>query len=78
MWREQNENRLPTTYKEKSQIRDLIRSHMTADEENFEEAIKAVNSSFGGGKPNSSLKKIFDDDCCVNLNKKVRALLFNV
>lgn len=59
----------PTSYKEKSELRDLIRSSMTADEENFEEAIKSVNSSFGGGKVNSSIQEILNDDCCINLNK---------
>lgn len=71
MWREQNDNRLPKTYKEKIQIKDLIRSNITAEEENYEEAIRAVNSSFGGGKPSSSIQKILDDECCVNLNKNV-------
>lgn len=72
MWQEQNENRLPVTYKEKTQIKDLIRSKVTAEEENYEEAIKAVNSSLcGGGKPNSNLQKLMNDECCVNLNKYV-------
>lgn len=44
---------------------------MTKDEENYEEAVKAVNSSFGGGKPSSDLMKIFDDECCNNLTKNV-------
>jgi amyloid beta precursor protein binding protein 1 len=70
MWRAKNDNRLPNNYKEKTELRNLIRSSMTADEENYEEAIRAVNSSFGGGKPNSNVQKILDDECCVNLNKK--------
>lgn len=64
-----HDGRLPTNFKEKSELRDLIRSSMTADEENFEEAIKAVNTCFGGGKVNSTIRDILNDDCCVNLNK---------
>lgn len=68
-WREKNEMRFPKTYKEKSALKDLIRSGMSADEENYEEAIKAVNSSFGGGRPNASVLEIFNDSCCKNLEK---------
>lgn len=64
-----HDGNLPANYKEKSELRDLIRSSMTADEENFEEAIKSVNSSFGGGKVNASVQEILNDDCCVGLNK---------
>lgn len=44
---------------------------MTKDEENYEEAIKAVNSSFGGGKPNAQLTELFEDNCCTDLTKDV-------
>lgn len=44
---------------------------MSKDEENYEEAIKAVNSSFGGGKPSSALLEIFEDSNCKNLTKNV-------
>lgn len=44
---------------------------MSKDEENYEEAIKAVNSSFGGGKPSPSLVEIFEDGNCKDLNKNV-------
>jgi NEDD8-activating enzyme E1 regulatory subunit len=61
--------KVPSNYKEKSELRNMIRSSMSADEENFEEAIKSVNSSFGGGKTTSDIQEIFNDDCCINLNK---------
>lgn len=64
-----HEGKLPSTYKEKCELKDMIRSSMTADEENYEEAIRAVNSSFGGGKVNSEIQTILNDHCCVNLNK---------
>lgn len=44
---------------------------MTNDEENHEEAIKAVNTVFSGGSVTSNLKSIFEDDACRNLNKQV-------
>lgn len=63
------DGKIPQTYKEKSELREIIRASMTADEENFEEAIKAVNSSFGGGKPSSALQNILNDDYCTKLTK---------
>lgn len=44
---------------------------MTADEENYEEAIRAVNSNLGGGKATSDIRKILDDDSCINLTRNV-------
>lgn len=44
---------------------------MSKDKENYEEAIKAVNSSFGGGKPSPSLVEIFEDGNCKDLTKNV-------
>lgn len=70
-WRIENQNKIPQTYKEKSEIRELIRSAMTADEENYEEAIKAVNFCFGGGKITTKIKQILDHPQCMNLNKNV-------
>lgn len=44
---------------------------MKNDEENYEEAIKAVNTAFSGGSIPSNLKNIFEDEACRNLNKQV-------
>ncbi|KAH8390523.1 hypothetical protein KR215_003825, partial [Drosophila sulfurigaster] len=60
----------PTNYKEKTKLREAIREEMKSDEENYEEAIKAVNTAFGAGVVPSSLKAIFDDDACEQLHKK--------
>lgn len=68
VWSQKNEGRVPKTYKEKEELRSLIRSAMTADEENYEEAIRSVNSSFGGGKPTSTVQDILNNNSCVNLN----------
>ncbi|XP_017018425.1 nedd8-activating enzyme E1 regulatory subunit [Drosophila kikkawai] len=71
-WQKQQANGTPTprTYKEKNQLRDTIRNEMKADEENYEEAIKAVNTAFGAGQIPTGLKSIFEDDACEQLNKK--------
>lgn len=72
-WRAENDNRIPKAYKEKAAIRDMIKSAITAEEENYEEAVKAVNSSFGGGLPDSHMWNILNDNKCVNLNKNSTA-----
>ncbi|XP_070500882.1 nedd8-activating enzyme E1 regulatory subunit [Chironomus tepperi] len=68
-YKKTHDGKLPETYKEKLELRDMIRNSMTADEENFEEAIKSVNSSFGGGKPNSTIQDILNDESCTKLSK---------
>lgn len=73
-WRNENNFKFPETYKEKVEIKEMIRKEMSADEENFEQAIKAVNSSFGGGKPNTNVKAILESSSCLNLNKNVSDL----
>lgn len=107
-WRQENNGKIPSNYREKLQLKEMIRKGMvrhwwsllnwrikercihlpclitltsihffisslgiTNDEENFEEAMKAVNTAFGGGHITSSLKAIFEDDACNNLNKQV-------
>lgn len=68
-YKNKHAGKIPHTYKEKSELREMIRNSMTADEENYEEAIKAVNSSLGGGRPNASIQRILEDNSCINLNK---------
>lgn len=50
-------------------------SAITKEEENYEEAVKAINSCFGGGKLNSRLQEILNDPSCGQLSKDV-SLLF--
>lgn len=45
---------------------------ITKEEENYEEAVKAINSCFGGGKPNSILLDILNDPACIHLTNDVR------
>ncbi|XP_049810546.1 NEDD8-activating enzyme E1 regulatory subunit [Schistocerca nitens] len=76
-WREQNGGRLPNTFKEKERLREMIRQGMFRDEhgnveleENFEEAIKAVNYAVTSTAVPSSVREILDDDACINLTSK--------
>lgn len=69
-WAKDKPHPIPKNYKEKSELRDLIRGGMEKDEENYEEAIKAVNSSFSGGRPSGSLRKLLEDPQCLNLKKE--------
>lgn len=69
---------LPQTYKEKESLREMIRSGLLKNEdgvpeseENFEEAIRAVNSVVLPSTVPSRVKQILDDDSCVNLTSKV-------
>lgn len=63
-WREKTGEKVPSTYKQKCELKKLIREGMTSDEENFEEAIKAVNSCFGSGRPTATNLKLFEDVGC--------------
>ncbi|OWK16475.1 NAE1 [Cervus elaphus hippelaphus] len=69
--------RIPKTYKEKEDFRDLIRQGILKnengapeDEENFEEAIKNVNTALNTTQIPSSIEDIFNDDRCINITKQ--------
>ncbi|KAJ8686158.1 hypothetical protein QAD02_021952 [Eretmocerus hayati] len=68
---------LPINYREKDEFKQMIRDGIRKDaddldfhEENFEEAIRAVNTCIRHTTVNSSLKEILSDNSCVNLNSK--------
>ena len=68
---------LPKTYKEKHQLKEMIKKEMRKDrndtinsEENFEEAIKAVNICTGHTEISDSVRSILNDDQCINLTAK--------
>uniref|UniRef100_A0A6I8SWD6 NEDD8-activating enzyme E1 regulatory subunit n=1 Tax=Xenopus tropicalis TaxID=8364 RepID=A0A6I8SWD6_XENTR len=73
-WRSENGGQMPKSYKEKESFRDLIRqgilkneNGVPEDEENFEEAIKNVNTALNITKVPSSVEEILNDDRCTNL-----------
>lgn len=49
----------------------LVVAAITKEEENYEEAVKAINSCFGGGQPNSTILDILSNSSCIELNKDV-------
>uniref|UniRef100_A0A2K5US12 NEDD8-activating enzyme E1 regulatory subunit n=1 Tax=Macaca fascicularis TaxID=9541 RepID=A0A2K5US12_MACFA len=76
-WYSETNGRIPKTYKEKEDFRDLIRQGILKnengapeDEENFEEAIKNVNTALNTTQIPSSIEDIFNDDCCINITKQ--------
>lgn len=69
---------LPKTYKEKEEFRELIKegmkrheNDMTNNEENFEEALKAVNTCIGYTEIPDNVTNILNDTRCINLTAKV-------
>ncbi|KAK9499289.1 hypothetical protein O3M35_002346 [Rhynocoris fuscipes] len=68
---------LPKNYKEKDELRSLIRKKIKTNEdgcpeheENFEEAIKAVNFAVTPSTVPKDVLKILNDDCSMNLTSK--------
>lgn len=72
------EGKLPKTYKEKQQLREMIKEGIRRDandvaniEENFDEAVKAVNTCIGYNEIPENVMNILDDEQCINLTAKV-------
>lgn len=68
---------LPNTYKEKQQLKEMIKQGMRRDEndttnseENFEEAIKAVNTCISRTQVPEHVMNILNDEQCINLTAK--------
>uniref|UniRef100_A0A8C5MKM5 NEDD8-activating enzyme E1 regulatory subunit n=1 Tax=Leptobrachium leishanense TaxID=445787 RepID=A0A8C5MKM5_9ANUR len=73
-WRSENSGQIPKTYKEKEAFRNIMRAGilknekgLPEEEENFEEAIKNVNTALNVSKIPSSIDDIFNDERCTNL-----------
>ncbi|ETE66509.1 NEDD8-activating enzyme E1 regulatory subunit, partial [Ophiophagus hannah] len=72
-----NNGQIPKNYKEKEAFREMIRqgilkneNGILEDEENFEEAIKNVNTAVIATKVPSCIEDIFSDDHCINLSQQ--------
>ncbi|KAG8144000.1 putative NEDD8-activating enzyme E1 regulatory subunit protein [Naja naja] len=77
-WCNENNGQIPKNYKEKEAFREMIRqgilkneNGILEDEENFEEAIKNVNTAVIATKVPSCIEDIFSDDHCINLSQQV-------
>ena len=71
-WRAEHDGQPPTTYKEKTSFRDLVRSGSRTSssgdpDENYEEAASAVLKTINPSIPSSSVKGIFSASECQNL-----------
>ncbi|XP_055892296.1 NEDD8-activating enzyme E1 regulatory subunit-like isoform X1 [Biomphalaria glabrata] len=75
IWKNMNGGKIPSTYKEKTALKELIKEGVRRnaegvpdDEENFEEAIRSVNSSLHATAVPAEIQALFEDPCCLNLN----------
>ncbi|XP_059164934.1 NEDD8-activating enzyme E1 regulatory subunit-like isoform X2 [Physella acuta] len=77
IWKEKNNGKLPCNYSEKNSLKELLKGGMRCneegipeDEENFDEAIKSVNSSLHATSIPSEIQALFNDPACLNLNSE--------
>jgi len=75
-WKKQHNNEAPKNYKEKNQLKEMIRQGVRKneegvpeEEENFDEAIRFVNPSLVPTRVPDTVQELFNDDCCNNLNQ---------
>lgn len=75
---------IPKNYKEKESFKELIRSGIRKDEngvplseENFEEALRAVNTCIRHSTVPQKAQKVLNDNSCINLTGKVFIFFFN-
>lgn len=72
IWKDSHEGKTPSTYKEKTEFRELVRSGARTNtpeggEENFDEAIAAVLKSIAPPELKSSVKEMFSMESCTQL-----------
>ncbi|KAK3085260.1 hypothetical protein FSP39_000802 [Pinctada imbricata] len=73
-WKESHNNEAPKNYKEKKEFKEFIREGIRKnedgvpeEEENFDEAIKSVNTALVPTRIPSEASSLFEDPCCTNL-----------
>ncbi|ELT96932.1 hypothetical protein CAPTEDRAFT_19394 [Capitella teleta] len=76
-WKRSHNGELPKNYKEKNQLKELIRegirkseNGVPEQEDNFDEAIRHVNTALTHTKVPSEVQQIFDDPCCRQLTSE--------
>ncbi|CAD5119102.1 DgyrCDS7747 [Dimorphilus gyrociliatus] len=77
IWKNKNNGNIPKTYQEKQAFKKLIRSGILLNkdgnpemEENFDEAIRNVNTALSATKMPDDVKHIFEDPECINIVNK--------
>ncbi|KAH7116000.1 hypothetical protein B0J11DRAFT_538944 [Dendryphion nanum] len=73
-WKAEHDGKPPQNYKEKTTFRELVsktarRDNPEGGEENFDEAVAAVLKSLNPPEPSSSVKAVFKEPECVQLNQ---------
>ena len=79
-WKDMHSGVVPSTYREKSEFRELVKSGMRTQnaeggEENYEEAVAAVLKSLNEPTANSAAREVFTSPECTNLTRDVRPLV---
>jgi len=83
LWKADHGGNIPSNYKEKKEFKEFIRTgllkrennnEVDEDEENFEEAMRAVNTVITHNKIPHNTMKILNDECAANLNSKSKGL----
>jgi NEDD8-activating enzyme E1 regulatory subunit len=79
-WKDSHEGRVPSNYKEKNELRSLVRAGMRRNnaeggEENFEEAVGAVLKNLNDPTPSSAVREVFNAPECLNLTSEVRLIV---
>uniref|UniRef100_A0A8D2P9M7 NEDD8-activating enzyme E1 regulatory subunit n=1 Tax=Zosterops lateralis melanops TaxID=1220523 RepID=A0A8D2P9M7_ZOSLA len=76
-WFNEKSEQLPKSYKEKEAFKELIRQGVLKnengtpeDEENFEEAIKNVNTALNRTEIPRGIEELFNDECCLKLTEQ--------
>ncbi|XP_030620727.1 NEDD8-activating enzyme E1 regulatory subunit isoform X1 [Chanos chanos] len=79
-WHSEHNYQLPKNYKEKEAFRELIRQGILRnengaleDEENFDEAIKNVNTALNPTKISSTVEDVFNGEQCENITSQTPA-----
>uniref|UniRef100_A0A8C5CKG3 NEDD8-activating enzyme E1 regulatory subunit n=1 Tax=Gadus morhua TaxID=8049 RepID=A0A8C5CKG3_GADMO len=77
-WLTEHDGQPPKNYKEKEAFRQMIRegilkkeNGVREDEENFEEAVKNVNTALNPTKVPSSVEDLFNSEQCTNITSQV-------
>jgi len=71
VWKTSHQGKLPSTYLERNQFKDLIKANMRSfDEENFEEALANVWRLASPSAVPSEVQAILEDPSCENITKE--------
>ncbi|XP_052248440.1 NEDD8-activating enzyme E1 regulatory subunit-like isoform X1 [Dreissena polymorpha] len=74
-YKAKHQGQIPKVYKEKNELKELIKAGIQRnddgimeEEENFDEAVKAVNTALIPTKVPANIEQLFEDPDCENLN----------